>query len=106
MTDYVIESNRFKALCNPVRLQILDMLSCGEICACEILEKLTITQPTLSHHMKVLIANDLVASRKEATWIYYTLNLESFSRLQEILNTLTKPKDYCICHQTHEEHEQ
>ena len=54
----------FKALSDPNRLMIVDMLSCGELCACVILEKFHITQPTLSHHMKYLCDCGMVNSRK------------------------------------------
>ncbi len=52
------------------------MLSCGELCACEILEKFSITQPTLSHHMKILCDCGLVNGRKEGKWMHYSLNGE------------------------------
>ena len=50
---YVENVGLFKALSDTNRLMIVDMLSCGELCACEILEKFSIPQPTLSHHMKI-----------------------------------------------------
>ena len=51
---YIEKAEMFKVLSDSNRLQIIDMLSCGEMCACKILEKFNITQPTLSHHLKVL----------------------------------------------------
>ena len=51
--DYV---PAMKALSDETRLKIIDMLSCGEMCACEILEELSISQPTLSYHMKIFEA--------------------------------------------------
>jgi len=48
-------SNVFKALGDPKRVMIVDMLSCDELCACKILEKFKISQSTLSHHMKFLL---------------------------------------------------
>ena len=54
MTQYQKNAGWFKALADPTRLEIVDMLSCGELCACKILERFQITQPTLSHHMKIL----------------------------------------------------
>lgn len=67
----------FKALSDPNRLMIVDMLSCGELCACKILEKFNITQPTLSHHMKTLCECGLVVARKEGKWSYYSLDNET-----------------------------
>ena len=49
-----------KAISDPKRLKIVDMLSCGELCACKILEEFHITQPTLSHDMRVLIEANII----------------------------------------------
>ena len=54
----------FKALSDPKRVKIIDLLSCGELCACVLLKCFEITQPTLSHDMKVLIEAGLVVSRR------------------------------------------
>ncbi len=51
--DYLGLSKIMKAIAEPNRLQILDMISTGEKCACDILDNFDFTQPTLSHHMKV-----------------------------------------------------
>lgn len=80
-TKYDMNSKVFKALSDSNRLQIVDMLSSGEKCACEILECFNFTQPTLSHHMKVLIDCGLVGVRKEGTWSYYSLNSTNANRL-------------------------
>ena len=50
---YIDTAKMLRAMSDPKRLRIVDMLSCGEMCACKILEKFQITQPTLSHDMKV-----------------------------------------------------
>lgn len=86
-----------KALSEPTRLKIIDMLSCGEMCACNLLEGLSITQSTLSHHMKVLMDCDLVTGRKEATWMHYSLCMESVEQLHRFIDELTHPKENCIC---------
>lgn len=64
----------FKALSDTNRLQIIQLLSCEEKCGCELLESFNFTQPTLSHHMKVLIESGLVNTRKQGTWNHYSLN--------------------------------
>ena len=89
----------FKALSDPNRLMIVDMLSCGELCACVILEKFRITQPTLSHHMKTLCDCGLVHARKEGKWMYYSLNDEAAQRLNEFLEEVTTEKENSISHQ-------
>ena len=80
----------FKAFSDPNRLMIIDMLSSGELCAAVILEKLKITQPTLSHHMKSLCDCRLVNWRKEGKWTYYSLNEETVKRLRQFLNEVTE----------------
>jgi ArsR family transcriptional regulator len=94
---YTQNINCFKALSDENRLVIIDMLSCGELCACEILEKLRITQPTLSHHMKILCSCGLVNARKEGKWIYYSLNSEKIKKFKMFLHSITSSKDDCIC---------
>jgi len=90
----------FKALSDPNRLMILDMLSCGELCACVILEKFNITQPTLSHHMKILCDTKLINGRKDGKWIYYSLNNDVVQNFKDFLQELTSFKDDCICFDT------
>ena len=57
---YIDTAKILKAISDPKRLRIVDMLSCGELCACKILEAFHITQPTLSHDMRVLIEAGIV----------------------------------------------
>ncbi|NMB04025.1 MAG: winged helix-turn-helix transcriptional regulator, partial [Tissierellia bacterium] len=73
----------YKALSDGNRLQIIKMLKDGERCACQMLEDLNITQPTLSHHMKVLIAADLVNVRKDGKWMHYSRQQDTFRQLAE-----------------------
>ena len=88
----------FKALSDTNRIMIVDMLSCGELCACKILEKFNITQPTLSHHMKILCGCGLVNGRKEGKWMYYSLNENKVQEFMDFLRCITINKDECICH--------
>ena len=95
--DYEVNAKIFKALSDPNRLKIIDILSCGEKCACDILENFEFTQPTLSHHMKVLLDCKLVRSRKEGLWNYYTLDNTSANKLVlYLMNIVTETED-CIC---------
>jgi ArsR family transcriptional regulator len=87
----------FKALSDTNRLMIIDMLSCGELCACMILKKFNITQPTLSHHMTILCDCGLVKSRKEGKWTYYTLDEQTVQKFKDFLTTITSSKEDCIC---------
>jgi ArsR family transcriptional regulator len=97
MNEYQANSVVFKVLSDPIRLHILDMLSCGELCACDILKNLSISQSTLSHHMKSLIESKLVTSRRNATWIFYSINQENVQKLQQYMTYLTNPKAECTC---------
>ena len=94
---YVKNTLLFKALADTNRLMIVDMLSCGELCACKILEGLGITQPTLSHHMKILCESGLVNVRKEGKWMHYSLNDERIQDFKDFLHFVTANKENCIC---------
>jgi len=96
---YVGHAVLFKALSDPNRLMIVDMLSCGELCACVILEKFKITQPTLSHHMKNLCDCGLVTGRKEGKWTYYSLDAGVVKKFRSFLEEVTTPKENCICYE-------
>jgi ArsR family transcriptional regulator len=89
----------FKAFSDPNRLMIVDMLSCGELCACVILEKFNITQPTLSHHMNTLCDCGLVKGRKDGKWIYYSLNNETMQDFKVFLEKITTAKQECLCYE-------
>ena len=64
------------------------MLSSGEKCACIILESFNFTQPTLSHHMKVLMDSGIVKCRKEGTWIHYSLDKELCADVLDFLRDI------------------
>lgn len=66
----------FKAFCDEHRIEILEILKEGEHCACELLDKLQISQSTLSHHMKILIDSGIVASKKDGKWMHYHIDRE------------------------------
>ena len=70
----------FKALSDPKRVKIVDMLSCGEMCGCVLLKCFEITQPTLAHDMKVLTEAGIVTSRREGKKTIYALNKEALER--------------------------
>lgn len=78
----------FKALGDKSRLEIVEMLAGGEKCACKLLEKFNFSQPTLSHHMKILCDSGIVASRKEGKWMYYSLSDSAISSLSDYVNEL------------------
>ena len=79
----------YKALSDINRLMIVDMLTDGELCACKILEKFDITQPTLSHHMKTLCACGLVKGRKQGKWTYYSITAEGRKNAVKMLEKIS-----------------
>lgn len=93
----------FKALGDETRLKIIELLSCGELCACDILESFDITQPTLSYHMKILTESGLVNSRKEGSWIRYRNNTELISEIKMFWDMITTEQEDCICKNSKEE---
>lgn len=88
-----------KALADETRLKIVDMLCCGELCACKILEPLSITQPTLSYHMKILTECGAVIARRDGAWMHYTLCTQRITELVEFISSLAASKEDCICGQ-------
>lgn len=75
----------FKAFCDENRIKILGILSSGEKCACKLLEALSVTQPTLSHHMKILCDSGIVKARKDGKWIHYSLSQEGLKLAEEYI---------------------
>jgi ArsR family transcriptional regulator len=67
------KSRIFKALADSTRLRILGLLTVREMCVCEIMVALSLTQPTASHHLKILENAGLVRDRKEGKWVFYSL---------------------------------
>jgi ArsR family transcriptional regulator len=87
-----------KALSDLNRLKIIKMLSGGEKCACKILEAFEITQPTLSHHMKILTECGLVTARKDGKWSHYSLNTEVLSEFKKFISELELScNEECVC---------
>lgn len=79
----------FKALCDPNRLMIIELLQNGENCACTILEDLNIGQSTLSHHMKILCESGLVKCRREGKWMYYSIDETGCAKAKKLLDEIT-----------------
>ena len=77
-----------KALGDNKRLQIVQMLSDGEKCGSKLLEKFDITQPTLSHHMKILCDCSLVNDRKEGKWHHYSINSEVWKEFNDFISLI------------------
>ena len=89
--NYTETAPIFKAFCDENRIRILEMLQTGEKCACKLLEELNVTQPTLSHHMKILCDSGVVESRKEGKWTHYKISNNGRSNALNLLEEITKP---------------
>ncbi len=77
----------FKALSHPVRLQMIDLISQGggQVCGCDIERHFELTQPTISHHLKVLRDAGLIQSESRGVWVFHRLNSSMFTALQGLL---------------------
>lgn len=87
-SDLIRMAEIFKVLGDPNRLQILSLISRQELCVCEITSILNLSQSNVSQHLARLRSIDLVKERRNAQWIYYSLNQEAFPLITEILNSL------------------
>ena len=78
------QSRLFKALADTTRLKIMMLLDIREMCVCEIMVALDLTQPTASHHLGILEAVDLVEDRREGKWVFYSLRDKRFTNLMRV----------------------
>ncbi|MFE1174379.1 ArsR/SmtB family transcription factor [Streptomyces sp. NPDC058773] len=81
-------SKVFKALGDPVRLRLLSMIASkagGEVCVCDLTPAFDLSQPTISHHLKLLRQAGLIDCERRGTWVYYRLLPEMTDRLAGIL---------------------
>lgn len=92
MTDSQI-AEFCKALSDENRVKIVKMLTGGELCACKILEALNITQPTLSHHMKILSDCGLIFTRKDGKWSFYSINCGAFKEFKTMISKISCAKN-------------
>jgi ArsR family transcriptional regulator, arsenate/arsenite/antimonite-responsive transcriptional repressor len=93
MLSYDQGAKMFKALGDPKRALIIDMISRGELCACMILENFKFSQSTLSHHMKLLCECGLVKSRDHGKWTYYSLDQARVNEARQFLLLITSKKE-------------
>lgn len=92
-------SDMLKAMAEPNRLKIIDLLSCGSLCACDILKHFDFSQPTLSHHMKILQKAGIVKAKKTGKWQHYWLDPNFIKTFKQNTDSLLRADAACICHQ-------
>jgi ArsR family transcriptional regulator len=80
----------FRALGDETRLRIVALLSHGELCVCHIEKALELSQPNVSRQLSVLRAAGVVDSRRDGTWVYYSLAAQEHAAVEAMLGTLTR----------------
>ncbi len=78
----------FRAFSDENRVRVLEILCGGEQCACVLLADMRISQPTLSHHMKILCDSGIVKSRRAGKWSYYSIDTEGCEYASRLLNAV------------------
>ncbi|MCD5317213.1 ArsR/SmtB family transcription factor [Kineosporia babensis] len=84
-----------KALAEPTRLQLLSLVAAhegGEACVCDLTEPVGLSQPTVSHHLKILVEAGLLTREKRGVWAYYTLVPERVAHIASALGHFTAPQ--------------
>ena len=79
----------FTALADPVRLRVLSILAAapaGEVCVCDFVEPLGKSQPTISHHLKILSEAGLVSGERRTKWVWYSLNRDRLASLRAAID--------------------
>ncbi|WP_414635814.1 ArsR/SmtB family transcription factor [Amycolatopsis sp.] len=93
--DAAVELSRmFKALSDPVRLRLLSLIAShegGEACVCELIGPFDVSQPTISHHLKVLREAGLADCERRGTWVYYWVLPDALARLSGLLQAPAAP---------------
>lgn len=89
--DATEAARRFKALSDPTRVRMLSLIAeSGEICGCDLESPLGLSQPTVSHHLKVLEEAELVHKERRGKWVYAHLRQDGFNALRDVLTTRTR----------------
>ena len=79
----------FRVLSEPARLQMLSLIAAQanqEVCACELVESLGLSQPTISHHLKVMYETGLLEKERRGTWIYYRIVPDRLATLKDVFS--------------------
>lgn len=83
--------SRFKALADGTRFDILRLIAAqdGPVCACDIVDRFDVSQPTIAHHMKVLERAELVKVSRRGVWAYYAVDPRGMEAMRSVISTLT-----------------
>tara|TARA_Y100001970_G_scaffold225247_1_gene278047 strand:+ start:410 stop:727 length:318 start_codon:yes stop_codon:yes gene_type:complete len=77
-----------ESLSDPIRINILELMMKGEICVCDIVKLTGLSQSKISYHIKILKDSGLISDRQEGRWVYYKLDLEVLSDIQNWMSNL------------------
>ena len=87
-----INSDQFivimESLSDPIRINILELMMGGEICVCDIVKVTGLSQSKISYHIKILKDSGLISDRQEGRWVYYKLDMEVLSDIQNWMSNL------------------
>jgi len=84
----------FRALGDPVRLRLVSLIGAhrgGEMCVCDLTSAFDLTQPTISHHLRILREAGIIGSQRRGTWVYYRLLPAAFERMAAVLSPPREP---------------
>lgn len=85
---------QFRALADPTRLRILEIVAGGERCVCDLVEQIDVPQPLLSHHLRILRDAGFLTHRKEGRWSYYALDRERLEACRCVLEEALATYDH------------
>ena len=101
---YTEDARKIKALADENRLAIMRILQNGERCACVLLDELNVSQPTLSHHMRILCDSGLVSAKKVGKWMYYSISSDGAASFVKMIegyihsdSSITPSRHPCEC---------
>ena len=87
-----------ESLSDPIRINILELMMNGEICVCDIVKVTGLSQSKISYHIKILKDSGLISDRQEGRWVYYKLDLEVLSDIQNwMVNLIQSSKNKRNC---------
>ncbi len=81
-----------QAAADPIRLRMIRQLSLGEVCACDFVADAAVSQPTISHHLRVLRESGWVTTERRGTWIWYSLLPDAVERFARLAGLIVPPE--------------
>lgn len=85
-------ASRLKALSDPTRLRLFSLVaSTSQVCACDLTEPLGVSQPTVSHHLKVLTTAGLLEREQRGKWVYFSASSQAMAELSTFLDPTAVP---------------